>query len=290
MHLLITGATGFIGKHVLLDALADHRITKVTVVSRRPPSLDGKDMAQIKMAIINKLTIITRNDLGRWEYEEDKELVNALRDCKACIWMLMQCMLARALLFSDVILRCIGGKADDFATPSEFERISLTFTVNAANFFSKLAQEEQLTEGQIGLPDRRFRFCYCSAKWANRDGKANESLFSWEAHTRNMKGRVERELLSIASQSNGKMDVFVFRPGGAVAGATVKSLGGFATTVATAGLRMMPSVVIHVERIARVLVDASVGIRVEWQRQRPDGEKNTWESEEMVDWSLGLGV
>lgn len=53
----------------------------------------------------------------------------------------------------------------------------------------------------------------------------------------------------------------------------------------------MPSIVTNVERVARVLVDASVGIRIEWQRQQ-DGhsEKDTWESEEIVTWSLGLGV
>lgn len=67
------------------------------------------------------------------------------------------------------------------------------------------------------------------------------------------------------------------------------SYGGLASTVASAGLRVMPSILTNVERVARVLVDASVGIRVEWQRQE-NGEKDTWESEEIVSWSLGLGV
>ncbi|KIJ64077.1 hypothetical protein HYDPIDRAFT_175788 [Hydnomerulius pinastri MD-312] len=270
MHLLITGANGFIGKHVLLDALADNRITKVTVIARHPPSFEGSDMAHVKTAIINKLTIITRDDLGSWNYEEDTELVTALKDCKACIW-------------------CIGGKADGFATPEEFERVCYTFTVNAANFLSKVAQA-QTVEEQTGRTAQPFRFCYCSGKWANRDAKASGGWFSWEAQTRSMKGRVETELLAIDTNSDGKLSTLIFRPGGVIAGATVKSMGGLASTMATAGLRMMPSVVINVERVARVLVDASVGIRVEWQRQGPDGEKNTWESEEMVSWSLGLGV
>ncbi|KAF9218457.1 hypothetical protein BS17DRAFT_791295 [Gyrodon lividus] len=270
MHLLITGATGFIGKHVLLDALADNRITKVTIVGRRPPSLDGSDMAHVKTAIMNKLTLITRDDLGSWDYNGDTELVTALKDCKACIW-------------------CIGGKSDGFATPEEFERVSYTFAVNAAHFLSNIAQS-QTTEGQIGRAAQPLRFCYCSAKWANRQGKAGDGWFSYEAQTRNMKGRVETALLSIASESEGKMTTFIFRPGGVIAGATVKSLGSLASTMAIAGLRMIPSVVVNAEQVARVLVDASVGIRVEWQRQGPDGEKNTWESEEIVSWSLGLGV
>lgn len=104
------------------------------------------------------------------------------------------------------------------------------------------------------------------------------------------KGRVEVALLSVASQSSGNLAVYIFRPGTLISRTTVTSLGGLASTVASAGLRIMPSVVTNVERVARVLVDASVGIRVEWQRQGPDGEKDTWESEEIVSWSLGLGV
>lgn len=86
MHILITGATGFIGKHVLFEALLDNRITKVTVVGRHPPSLDEKLMDSAKSAIIQKLTIITREDLSVWDYERDSELVSALADCRACIW------------------------------------------------------------------------------------------------------------------------------------------------------------------------------------------------------------
>lgn len=104
------------------------------------------------------------------------------------------------------------------------------------------------------------------------------------------KGRVEVELLSVASQSNGNMAAYIFRPGTVISRTTITSLGGLASTVASAGLRIMPSVVTNVERVARVLVDASVGIRVVWQHQGPDGEKDTWESEEIVSWSLGLGV
>jgi len=270
MHVLITGATGFIGKHVLFDALSDNRITKVTVVGRRPPSIDEKHMDQAKTAIIQKLTIITREDLSIWDFEQDTELVSALANCKACIW-------------------CVGGKADNFSSPQEFERVSYTFTLNAAHFLSKLAKS-QTTEGQTDLVAQPFRFCYCSAKWANRNGKAGGGLFLFEAQSRNMKGRVEVELLSVASQSNGNMAVYVFRPGTVISHTTITSYGGLASTVASAGLRIMPSVVANVERVARVLVDASVGIRVVWQNQGPDGKKDTWESEDIVSWSLGLGV
>lgn len=97
-------------------------------------------------------------------------------------------------------------------------------------------------------------------------------------------------LLSAASQSNGKMSVYIFRPGIAISRPSIASLTGLAHTVAAAGLRAMPSILTNVDRVAKVLVDASVGIRVEWQRQGSDGEKDTWESEEIVSWSLGLGV
>ena len=104
------------------------------------------------------------------------------------------------------------------------------------------------------------------------------------------KGRVEAELLSVASQSNGNMVIYIFRPGTVISRTAITSFGGMASTVASAGLRIMPSVITNVERVARVLVDASVGIRVVWQNQGPDGKKDTWESEDIVSWSLGLGV
>ncbi|KAG9311177.1 hypothetical protein JVU11DRAFT_8246 [Chiua virens] len=270
MHVLVTGATGFIGKHVLLSALLDNRVSKVTVIGRQPPSLDGKHMEEAKTAIVQKLNIITREDLSVWDYEQDTELVSALADCRACIW-------------------CVGGKANDFATPEEFERVSYTFTLNAARFLSKLVQS-QSQDAQADHPVQPLRFCYCSGKWANRDGTAGNGVFVYEAQTRNMKGRVEAALLSMASQSNGKMVTYIFRPGGVISRTTITSLGGIASTVASAGLRIMPSIVINVERVARVLVDASVGIRIEWQRQGPGGEKDTWESDDIVSWSLGLGV
>lgn len=86
------------------------------------------------------------------------------------------------------------------------------------------------------------------------------------------------------------MVTFIFRPGALISRTSLTSYGGLASTVASAGLRIMPSVVTNVERVARVLVDASVGVRVEWQRQGPEGEKDTWESEEIVSWSIGLGA
>jgi len=55
-------------------------------------------------------------------------------------------------------------------------------------------------------------------------------------------------------------------------------------------LQRAPSVVIHVEHVTRVLVDAAIGVRVEWQREADGEKKNTWESEEMVSWSVGLEV
>lgn len=98
--------------------------------------------------------------------------------------------------------------------------------------------------------------------------------------------------MSVASESNGNMVVYIFRPGVVISRTTISSLGELASTVASAGLRIMPSVITNVERVARVLVDVSVGIRVEWQRQGSDtdGEKDTWESGDIVAWSLGLGV
>ncbi|KAG6371492.1 hypothetical protein JVT61DRAFT_9530 [Boletus reticuloceps] len=252
MHILITGATGFIGNQVLLHALVNNRVTKVTVVGRHPPSLDEEHMAK---TALEKLTVITRDDLSVWDFEGDTELVSALADCKACIW-------------------CVGGEADNFATPEEYERVSYTFTLNAALFLTKLAHSQiSQAHTETDRAAQPFRFCYCSAKGANRQGTAGSGFISVNPETRNMKGRVEAALLSAASQSNGNLAVYIFRPGTVVSVATVA----------------MCSFVTNMDRVAKVLVDAAVGIRVEWHRQGTV-PKDTWESEEIVSWSLGLGI
>jgi len=104
--------------------------------------------------------------------------------------------------------RCIGGKADHFSSPEEFERVSYTFTLNAAHFLSKLAQS-QTTQGQTDRAGQPFRFCYCSAKWANRDGKAGSGLFSFESQTRNMKVRTRLRTLVRTSSSLALVPIYL---------------------------------------------------------------------------------
>ena len=82
--------------------------------------------------------------------------------------------------------RCVGGRADNFPTPEEYERVSYTFTINAANFLCKVV-ESQVMEVQTDRPAQPFRFCYCSTKWADREGTARTGLFSFEAESRIMK-------------------------------------------------------------------------------------------------------
>lgn len=108
--------------------------------------------------------------------------------------------------------------------------------------------------------------------------------------THSQQGRVETALLSVAAESHGTFVAYIFRPGTLISPTSLPSFGGLASTVASVGLRIMPSLVANVGYVARVLVDASVGVRVEWQRQGPNGDKDTWESDEIVSWSLGLGV
>jgi len=369
VHVVIIGATGFAGKHVLLDALRENRITKVTVVGRHAPSIEAPDMALIRKAIVDKLTIVQRDDLGAcWDYDSTEpqhaELRERLADVVACIW-------------------CIGGKANSFATEKEFERVCHGFTMRAARFFSRVASVENAGKAhKSGRASQPFRFVYLSGKFADRSGKAHQGWITVEAQTRNMKGRTERELLELASHTlstplaspapesqtsslpapteekppaepseavepppisdeppayseeppssppqskspppqpistssasvpttsttsltstssttprnpipSHPLTVLVFRPGGIIAGKTVRSLGGLTGLFAEQALQRAPSVVIHVERVARVLVDAAIGVRVEWQRDAHGKKKDTWESEEMVSWSVGLGV
>ncbi|KAF7303145.1 NAD(P)-bd-dom domain-containing protein [Mycena kentingensis (nom. inval.)] len=75
MHILLTGATGTVGNGVLRVALADPRITRLTILSRRdfplPAGLDH-----------SKAQIIVHTDYT--QYPDD--LLERLKGAAACIW------------------------------------------------------------------------------------------------------------------------------------------------------------------------------------------------------------
>lgn len=71
MHVVLTGATGFIGGEVLRQCLQQTRITKITILSRRALPNTVGEHARIKTVIMEDFTQHSTDDLN---------------DVDACIW------------------------------------------------------------------------------------------------------------------------------------------------------------------------------------------------------------
>ncbi|HEY0329872.1 MAG TPA: NAD-dependent epimerase/dehydratase family protein [Rhodopseudomonas sp.] len=98
MKIILTGATGFVGSHVLAHLIADPHITGVTCISRRPVASDSP-----------KVTTILQDDFLSY----GPALFDRLAEHDACIWAL-------------------GGKASDLGEPEAFARITHDFTLALA--------------------------------------------------------------------------------------------------------------------------------------------------------------
>lgn len=98
MKIILTGATGFVGSHVLAHLIANPQVTEVTCLTRRPLGSHAP-----------RVTAIVREDFVVY----DPALLDRLADHDACIWAL-------------------GGKASDLGTPDVCARITYTFTLALA--------------------------------------------------------------------------------------------------------------------------------------------------------------
>lgn len=79
MKLIITGATGFVGKEVIRQSLSRKEITSVIAVARKPvPVPDGLPDG----ADASKLHSVTISDYMEYSEEVKKEFAGA----DACIW------------------------------------------------------------------------------------------------------------------------------------------------------------------------------------------------------------
>lgn len=77
MKLIIGGATGFVGKEILRQALCNAVITSIVTIGRRPVSSEDLD-ERFKA----KLTDIVLEDLTQYS----DSVLKQLADADACIW------------------------------------------------------------------------------------------------------------------------------------------------------------------------------------------------------------
>lgn len=173
MKIIITGATGFVGKAVVEECIQNPLVTSIIVLTRRPISDE--------LSANVKVTTILHDNFE--QYPDD--LLDRLKGAQGCIWT-------------------IGGKVEDFPDIETARKISVGFTLAAAEAFAtSLASSAMHAE--------RFKFVFCSGRGAEWD----ESKALWMfKDTRQIKGQVEKGLFEISNQHKGRFDVAVLRPGG----------------------------------------------------------------------------
>lgn len=137
MQVIITGATGFVGKAVLKSCIEDKRIEKVLVLSRREVEED--------LSNSSKVEVIIHKDFSTYL----PTLTDKLKGAYACLW-------------------CIGGKAQDFPDIETARRVSVDYTISAASAFAKAL---------VPRNDDKFRFVFCSGRGAEQDDSKSLWLF-----------------------------------------------------------------------------------------------------------------
>jgi nucleoside-diphosphate-sugar epimerase len=105
MKVILTGATGFVGREVLERLAAKASVEQITCLARRAPE-----------APPSKATVILHDDFTHY----DSALQERLADHSACIWAL-------------------GGKASDLGQPDVLEKVTHTFTLALANAMARRA-------------------------------------------------------------------------------------------------------------------------------------------------------
>jgi uncharacterized protein YbjT (DUF2867 family) len=74
MKVVVVGATGRCGSHATRACIDNERITKVVVITRRPPAED--------IASNSKVEVIIHEDFSSWP----DEIMKKLGGVEACLW------------------------------------------------------------------------------------------------------------------------------------------------------------------------------------------------------------
>jgi len=209
VKIILTGATGFVGGEVLRQLLVHAEVTGVTALTRRPLGVTHP-----------KLTSVIHEDFAAYS----ERLLASLADHGGCIWTL-------------------GGKASDFDSPTEYERVTHGFTVALARGMA---------------PRAAFSFCYLSGMGAD---PSESGRFPWERMTRHLKGRTERDLAALSAE-HPRFASYAFRPGG------ILPANGSALVQ-----RLLSPWVVRVDVLGAAMIE--VAVRGHHRRTIPNGEIKT---------------
>lgn len=143
-----------------------------------------------------------------------RELVERLADHHACIWAL-------------------GGRGSDIGDPALYVRVTHDF---ALAFAAAVAVP--------GADRGGFTFCYLSGMGAD---PTETTRLPWQKLTRHIKGRTEKDLLSLAARHPG-LTVRCFRPGGVLPRDVNPVVAALAAPIS-----------IRVDRLADALISVATG-------------------------------
>ncbi|KAI0161296.1 NAD(P)-binding protein [Xylariaceae sp. FL1272] len=178
MKLLVTGASGYVGREVIRQSLSRREITSVVAVARSPITAPEKIDAGTDASKLKSLVI---EDYEHYSAEVKKEFA----DANACIWT--------------VAITPSKSKAYEF---SEVKRICQTSTMNGLNAIQEAG------------PAKPFRFLYMSGAAAERDQTKTPS---YSPQYSLMRGETENQVLALAKQYGMEASVakpgYITQPG-----------------------------------------------------------------------------
>ncbi|KAL7820164.1 hypothetical protein V8C44DRAFT_315648 [Trichoderma aethiopicum] len=177
MKLIVVGSSGFVGKEVVRQALANPAVTSVVGLSRRetpvPESLEGSSDA-------NKLTSIVVDDFMNYSDAVKQHLANA----DACIWLMAVTPNKSATMPWDQV-----------------RKVCLDYTIHGL---------EELSKARRNDTSKPLTFIYVSGANAERDPAKKPWLLGEYCI---MRGEVEARVLEFAKTSNNAIEACIVKPG-----------------------------------------------------------------------------
>ncbi|KAG9258828.1 uncharacterized protein F5Z01DRAFT_5044 [Emericellopsis atlantica] len=177
MKVIIAGATGTAGRGITQVCLADPRVTKILILTRRQPSKE--------VASHDKVEVIIHEDFSTWP----SSVLEKLEGAEACLW-------------------AVGGRVDQFGNDAALARkVGVDYTLAAA----KAMRNHLVAHLPTDLPLKQpFRFVLCSGMLAEWD---QERKLWFLNDTRKIKGAVEKGLCELADEEGYQdFEVFIARP------------------------------------------------------------------------------
>jgi len=176
MKVILSGATGFIGREVLNQALAHPAITSLVCITRKALPETARSNPKLKAIILTDFLSYT------------PEILSQLEGAESCIW-------------------AMGAPASKAATIEDSRNVDIRYMLAAAEAFTNSLAPP------LKAQEKTFRFVLLGAMLACRDQK--KSLWFLPT-TRKMKGEAENGLLALQEKDESNLDVTITRPGGVV--------------------------------------------------------------------------